>query len=1404
MRRLTTVLAGFVLAGLVVACAAAAEAQEIGFIEKFALAEDRTEALKLLIPGSEEYYYFHCLHYQNTEQFDRVDELLKAWIKRYKYTPRVYQIQNRQALLTYERDPAASLELIRQRLGIQFNHQRDTIGEKPNLPTELDPALISRTRLTQLAKQRHKNLAGFENAALDWLVATELNPDRRRHLLQRLQRPDHTQLAQLIADDLKYRYSKPFGSMTVHQHLLKEQLDDLLRLKPDLLNQQNFVNAYLAKLQPNDDADRSYELAEYEAYLDRLWGFVSRLAPVHNSLKTHVLFHRLVYDRSRGVYDKERFMTYIRLPRNVPYIDPKFLQLDENRRVAADLNANFQDVTRMPPVRSDEPLVRGFLHHFFRDEANTNPYEPYISDVYLRENFAETKIVNGLGEPEQWYSLLPPNKYQALKDRIDLEFAHTNKKFIAADDPVSLDLYVKNVRSLIVRVFEVNTRNFYREQQREVNTNINLDGLVANNEQTFQYDEAPLRRVRRHFDFPALTKPGVYVIDFIGNGMNSRVVVRKGQFRHLVRTTAMGQVFTVLNERNEKLTGATIRLAGHEYKADAEGRVLVPFTAKPGRQPIILERGGLSSLAYFQHQSESYRLQAGIYVDRESLLKRARSPVIVRAGLYVNGTPISLANLEDVRLTIASVDHEGVASTKEVKDFELFEDRESVYEFQTPPRLSQLTFTLQARVQSRSQNQKVDLQSSETITLNQIDKTEKVEDLHFSKVDGQYVVDLRGKTGEAKPDRAVQFSIKHREFTEAVPVSLQTDRGGRVRLGALAGIARLTATSPAGTVHTWAPHPDLHSYYRTLNGVAGEPLELPYMGSGNKPTRDELSLLEVRGGTFLADRFKALSIQGGMLRVRGLPRGDYDLLLKRTGRRIRLRIAEGEANERYVLGGSRHLEVRGAKPLQIASLTAGDEGVRIQLANSNKFSRVHVFATRQQPAVSPFAKLARVADAEPYVVAANQRTSLYVAGRSIGDEYQYIIDRRYAKKFPGVMVERPSVLLNPWAIRSTDAGTQEAESETDFDAAAEMGAADAQRAPAAQGEQGSLAGFENLDFLGEASAVLVNLEPNEKGVVTIPLDALGSHQHLHVVAIDPTQTAYRSLSLPEKPMELVDLRLAAGLNPEQHFTQQKQITVVAKGKQFVLSDIATSRFETYDSLARVYQLYVTLSGDAKLAEFQFILNWPNLPSDEQHTLYSKHACHELNFFLLKKDPEFFEAIVQPYLANKKDKTFLDHWLLGNEVGDFLQPWEYARLNTVERILLSQRVGADRRHTIQDVRDRLSLLPANIDRQNLLFLTAIQGRALDAGRGLQWDLVTRNSTRSRLGRISGGSGFAGRSATASESAAAPAESAPPLEDLFSSFAGPKKAPSDEALGEREELRRSLSEVQNLQRQRAANQ
>ena len=63
-----------------------------------------------------------------------------------------------------------------------------------------------------------------------------------------------------------------------------------------------------------------------EVYYDRLWNFVSKLPPSFNSLKANVLYRRLRLDRRRGIYDKDRFMEYVKLPRPMHYVERKYLE----------------------------------------------------------------------------------------------------------------------------------------------------------------------------------------------------------------------------------------------------------------------------------------------------------------------------------------------------------------------------------------------------------------------------------------------------------------------------------------------------------------------------------------------------------------------------------------------------------------------------------------------------------------------------------------------------------------------------------------------------------------------------------------------------------------------------------------------------------------------------------------------------------------------------------------------------------------------------------------------------------------------------------------------------------------------------------------------------------------------
>ncbi len=1286
------------LACVIVFCVAPfTHADEIGIAEEFALSTNRAETLKQLIPGTEDYYYYHTLHFLNIGDNGKAAALFKPWFERFKQTARLTEIQTRHALLNYEKDPQQSLDYLKTRLNLEFNHQKNIQGAAPDLPTALDPKLISHETLAAYSLRRWQQGAdNFEAASLDWLVTGTLDAGLRRHALSRLALPDVPSLAKIVADDLNAKDSGGFGSLTIHSQLTLAHLEELSRLKPELLQQSKFVEAWVARRHSRNT----------KAYLDQLLSFTRRLSPTFNSLKAHVLYNRLVYDQSHGEYDKSLFIEYLRLPRMQNYMSKSMLENEDLRRQACDLNHHYSSCTGLANVGADEELVRSYLKQFLIKADSPKQFEPFINDIYLKRLFAETMIENGLGEPERWASDLPADVFKQLKDRVDIDFADVNKTSFAADEPVKLELFAKNVPTLIIKIFEINTKNYYRTKQEDVKMDVDLEGLTANWEQTHVFTETPFRRIGRTFEFPQLSKPGVYVIDFIGGGKISRALICKGQLRFLESASSAGQKLTIVDDANKIVPGADVWLGGQEFKADDNGVVIIPFSTAPDYKSIVISNGEFSRLGLFRHSGEKYELIAGIHVDRESLLSQRMASVLIRPSLQLNGELVSVKLLTNVKLVVTAIDQEGTPTSTQTDDVRLFEDRETVHPFRVPPRLAKLHIALRAKVKNLSQGKEIDLSSEQSFSMNGIDQTGKIEDLHLARFGDNYVIEVLGQTGEAKPNRPVRLTIKHRQFKEPVSALLKSDAQGRIVLGALPDVTRVDALGAEGVSHTWNMPANRHTYRWIVNSRAGEPTAIPYLGSAKSPRREELAFFEMWGREIRSDRFDVLSIADGMIQIGGLMEGDYELLLKETGQRLWIRVSDGPVQAGYVLGRGRDLQLPALKPVQIASIQEDVDTVTIRLRNRSAYTRVHVYATRYEPAFSAFADLSAVREAESRQVHRNDPISTYRTGQDVDSEYRYVLERRGQKKFAGNMLERPSLLLNPWALRPTEKVDLTWANRNKERLLRSGGGYDASDGARQKSDKSERADFANLDFLYDASAAFVNLVPDKDGLVKIPRKSLGAHGMIHVVAVDPVNTTSRSFSLLEQPAAFVDLRLRRSLDPGNHFSQRQQVSLLQPGKPFVIADGSASRFEMYDSLAKVYRLYLTASLDPKLAEFSFILSWPTLKFEEKKSLYSKFACHELNFFLAKKDPDFLRTVIKPFLANKKDKAFLDHWLLEEDLAAYLQPWQYDRLNAVERILLAQRVSGEGPKTARHLNDALSLLPRDRERERHSFKTAL--------------------------------------------------------------------------------------------------
>ena len=317
-----------------------------------------------------------------------------------------------------------------------------------------------------------------------------------------------------------------------------------------------------------------------------------------------------------------------------------------------------------------------------------------------------------------------------------------------------------------------------------------------------------------------------------------------------------------------------------------------------------------------------------------------------------------------------------------------------------------------------------------------------------------------------------------------------------------------------------------------------------------------MSLLETRDGVFVADRFDALAIKDGFIEIQDVPAGDYESALKAESQAITIRLAPGPIGQGHVLGENRLLQIRDPKPLQNRR-RRGRQGLRPhpprkRLEGCPRPRRRRPLRAGLRPVRAPWT----APELSPSGTTLPKTEALYVAGRDIGDEYRYVLERKYAKKYPGNMLARPSLLLQPWAIAQATTERQEAVRARSSSASRRRGRA--RRLAAAQGRRpllrraGALA---NLDFLGEPAVLLANLRPDEKGVVTIPHKDLGAHQQIRVLAVDSANTVYREVSLPEADMKFLDLRLAAGLDPTSTSSSRSRPTSSAKAR---ISSLPTS------------------------------------------------------------------------------------------------------------------------------------------------------------------------------------------------------------------------------------------------------
>jgi len=202
-----------------------------------------------------------------------------------------------------------------------------------------------------------------------------------------------------------------------------------------------------------------------------------------------------------------------------------------------------------------------------------------------------------------------------------------------------------------------------------------------------------------------------------------------------------------------------------------------------------------------------------------------------------------------------------------------------------------------------------------------------------------------------------------------------------------------------------------------------------------------------------------------------------------------------------------------------------------------------------------------------------------------------------------------------------------------------------------------------LNFLVYPSIVLPNLIPDSAtGIVSIPYSAFKEGTFLEIFAVDGHQAAQRTFVLPHSSdlgFQKRDLRFKSPLDHTKHYigertgidldpkrqdTVTESSTAGAASVTLTSSSSSPSAVRVVNSVSQVFDLMLTLLSAASqkqiLRKFGFITDWHRFSSDAKKDKFSKWNCHELNLFLYKKDRDFFDTVVAPFLKVTRLEAFM--------------------------------------------------------------------------------------------------------------------------------------------------------------------
>ena len=157
-------------------------------------------------------------------------------------------------------------------------------------------------------------------------------------------------------------------------------------------------------------------------------------------------------------------------------------------------------------------------------------------------------------------------------------------------------------------------------------------------------------------------------------------------------------------------------------------------------------------------------------------------------------------------------------------------------------------------------------------------------------------------------------------------------------------------------------------------------------------------------------------------------------------------------------------------------------------------------------------------------------------------------------------------------------------------------------------------------------------------------------------------------------IEKRNLSLTEPLDSNKYFNEVRNTDLVRNESTYNIQDITSTEYIFVDSISKVKRAcddVCKIKGVTLDQTLFFLLKWNKLTDEQKNKKYNDYQCHEMNLFIYFKDYEYFNKVARPFIASKMEKTFIDHWLLGEDdaILHYQDIGNFDKLNALEQSLL---------------------------------------------------------------------------------------------------------------------------------------